>query len=298
MRFDDFKEEIQHRIKDYLPEQYKEAECSCEAILKNNGIHLTGLMVKLPTDRATAMIYLEDYYAAYESGKEIEGILADLAKIVPIHRPDLDNVIEDLFDVNIIRDKIVYRLINRETNEELLSEVPHRNIADLAVVYDILLKTEEERTATIQIRNEMMDRLGLTEKELHRLAEVNTPALRPLMFRSIEEMLPTVQSPKLHPDRLPMYVVTSRQMINSAAVLLYPEFDDVAIKRLGEYYILPSSTHEVIVVPKEGMEGRYLKQMVQEINRTMVTPEEYLSDNIYEIADKRIKIVETLEKVA
>ena len=53
--------------------------------------------------------------------------------------------------------------------------------------------------------------------------------------------------------------------------------------RLGaDYYVLPSSVHEVMIVPDDGgFDSGELEEMVREINATQVAPEEVLSDHIY-----------------
>ena len=51
----------------------------------------------------------------------------------------------------------------------------------------------------------------------------------------------------------------------------------------GDFYILPSSTHEVLIVPKDEMvDLKELEKMVQSVNQEMVAAEEFLSDHVYE----------------
>lgn len=52
---------------------------------------------------------------------------------------------------------------------------------------------------------------------------------------------------------------------------------------LGEnFYILPSSIHEVILLRESFAEdAEYLRWMIQEVNATEVAPEEILSDRAY-----------------
>ena len=50
-----------------------------------------------------------------------------------------------------------------------------------------------------------------------------------------------------------------------------------------EYYVLPSSIHETIIVPKNAsMNATELKNMVMEINGKEVSPDEVLTDSVYE----------------
>ena len=80
-----------------------------------------------------------------------------------------------------------------------------------------------------------------------------------------------------------MLVLTNNVQLNGAAALFYPGVMDQAAERLGgDFIVLPSSTHEVIMIPADGMtDFRSLEQMVKDINRSQVAPEERLSDHVY-----------------
>ena len=53
----------------------------------------------------------------------------------------------------------------------------------------------------------------------------------------------------------------------------------------GDYYILPSSIHELIVMPKDYAADLWaLEQTVRDVNRGPYVPEEeFLSDNVYRV---------------
>jgi hypothetical protein len=50
----------------------------------------------------------------------------------------------------------------------------------------------------------------------------------------------------------------------------------------SDIYILPSSIHEIILIPMESTDDKeHLQRMVVEINASQVPPEEVLSDRVY-----------------
>lgn len=81
----------------------------------------------------------------------------------------------------------------------------------------------------------------------------------------------------LPPDDGKMFVLTNSTKLNGAVELLNPKEMDEVMDKLGEdFFILPSSIHETIIVPKSaGMDFSELENMVQEINATQVEPEEH-----------------------
>ena len=82
---------------------------------------------------------------------------------------------------------------------------------------------------------------------------------------------------------VPMYVLTNVQKSLGAACILYRDMLKTCADRFGEaFYVLPSSVHEVILVPASAVENqKELIAMVRDINQTQVRDTEILSDNIY-----------------
>ena len=80
-----------------------------------------------------------------------------------------------------------------------------------------------------------------------------------------------------------MYVLTNSLRNYGAACLFYPHVLEMVGEMLKEdYYVLPSSVHEVIIVPEsKALDADEMSEMVVEINETQVEPEEVLSDHAY-----------------
>jgi len=79
-------------------------------------------------------------------------------------------------------------------------------------------------------------------------------------------------------------VLTNEQKLNGAAAILDDKMMDQIREKVGdEFFILPSSTHEVLIVPAEaGIGLEELESMVQEVNATQVAPQDRLSDHVYQ----------------
>ena len=81
--------------------------------------------------------------------------------------------------------------------------------------------------------------------------------------------------------------------MNGACVIQYPGFLDQAAKTLGgDFFVLPSSIHEVLLYQDDGTIGRKdLEDMVRSINQTEVAPADRLSDFVYHY-DSRERVFE------
>ena len=87
----------------------------------------------------------------------------------------------------------------------------------------------------------------------------------------------------LDEESCPMYILTNKERRYGAGTIFYPGIMEQAQKLLGDnFYILPSSIHECILIPEEGnYDQDRLSEMVAEINEQHVDAREVLSDQAY-----------------
>ena len=85
------------------------------------------------------------------------------------------------------------------------------------------------------------------------------------------------------PEKDKMYVLSNKLKNYGAACIAYPYILDMLAGVLKEnFYVLPSSVHEVIIVPESSrIRQSELERMVREINETQVPEEEILSNHAY-----------------
>lgn len=311
MKFHTFIFHIMQKIQEDMENQIK---ISIRDVTKNNSIVLTGLTFTQENINISPTIYLEEFYKDYEEGKSIERIVEEIKEIY--YNSKLEgNLNMDFFtDYQKAKKNIVYKLINYDKNKELLEEVPHRKYLDLAIVYYYLVDMKEFTNATILIHNKHMEKWETDENELYALAVKNTPKLLPVQFCGMMEVLKELSQDEIflsvkadeirctkeeeelrlllelhiRKDETGMYVLSNTSRLFGAAALLYPDMAEECARQLNaDYYILPSSVHEVILLPDEGQVTKEkLKQMVCEVNETQVEPEEVLSDFVYYFSRK------------
>ncbi len=260
-------------------------------VIKNNGCEMDGLVIMEKGKDIAPTIYLDSFYELYTNGENIKNIIR---QIEVIYEQNKNNV---TFDVNIlkhfdtIKDKIVYKVVNYRSNEKLLEQVPHKRILDLAVVFYCLLDNEYGRSATALIYNNNLKNWNVTIDDVYKAALKNTPDLLHSKISSMAALFEkcgvNVDGEEVDlKDYVPsdMYVLTNESKLNGAACILYENvLYDFAQKLGADLYILPSSVHEVILLPKLAMfEKDELVNMVKEVNTEGVAADEVLSDHVYE----------------
>ena len=307
MTFDEFKQEVVEKIKDFLPVEYQNAEVSIQDVIKNNDTHLSGLTIRKEDTGISPTLYLNDYFEAMENGEHsMNGILTRIADTyAQAAEHDIaksaEDIVKNITDYEETKDKIVPRVVNREANEERLKELPHKDVGDdLAVTYHVDLGNDGDGSMSVAISNQMMEKYGVSIDELHDQACANMEKLTPTQIKGMQDTLMEMMIPgyadmseeekntqayemgfdRQEPEA--MYVISNSEKTFGAAALLDADAMDKIEQQIGEFYILPSSVHECILVPKtDEMDLATLENMVQEVNATQVAPNEVLSDHVY-----------------
>ncbi len=295
MNFEEFKDNVVENIKDYLPERFENADVTLQDVTKNNDRQLTGLIVRTEDSNITPTIYLEDFFRQYEEGADMDTLLQKIADIRVEHEAPEHLDANKLMDLDEVRDHITCKLLNADMNKEYLSNKPHRLEEDLAVVYYVDLGGDSTGHMSAPITDHLLDSYGIDIPELDQIAMDNL-AKSDIEFKTMREVLVEMMFPD-GPDEndprmamLPpeeetpsMYVLTNAEKMNGANCILDAKtMEEISEKVGGDFYILPSSLHEVIILPDTPeMDKDTLEHMVQDINAGQVAPEDRLSDHVY-----------------
>lgn len=254
--------------------------------LKNNGTRRIGLTIFQKGTNISPTIYLEEYYQQYQNGRDLDEIAHSIINLYHEVKFEHSWEVSQVQNFELAKPQIVYRLIHFQKNEILLKDIPHVPYMDLAIVFYLLLETTEKGAATILITNEMMNYWKVSLEQLYPIAMKNAPlSLRAEckpMHTVIRELL---REPPQEEDMEEscMFVLSNQYRHFGAACMLYDRVLEDIGNQLGEdYYILPSSIHEVIILPTScSLNHDELNEMVLEINDTQVSEEDVLSDHAY-----------------
>ena len=304
MKFDEFKEAVVSKIREFLPETFANADVRLNVVTKNNDLQLTGLVINAGNSNVAPTIYLESFFDAYEKGEDINEILRKIADTRVTHEFGDNFEVGEITDFERCKGKIVPRLIGKKWNNELLRTRPYKEAADLAITYCIMLGEDDNGTMSVPITNDLMISWGVTVDDLHELAITNMEDITPFEFALMSSVIGHMLLDEFPQDMTEeekeqalsdfgfmdeaMFVLTNRQKMYGAAALLSKSTMTDIIKKIGkDFFILPSSVHEVLVVPATpDMEALMLKNMVCEVNETQVSPEDRLSDSVYIYTEK------------
>lgn len=262
-------------------------------VMKNNGTELDGITIMEKDKNIAPTIYINSFYDRYRKGVSLKAVVSEIIRIYNQNKNSI-NINADYFEnYENVRKTIVYKLVNYQKNKKLLEDVPYKRVLDLAVVFYCLIEQRKGVSATALIHNEHLRIWNVTEDEIYNDALKNTPVLLAGSIVPMSKILSEIAgtAPVDNDEKVCeytgediLYVLTNSSRVNGAACILY----DNLLKKFAndvhsDLYILPSSVHEVIIVPKKNaFDKSELADMVREVNEQGVSQDEILSDNVYE----------------
>ena len=211
-------------------------------------------------------------------------------------------------DYEEIRKRLMVKLVDLEDGQEYLADKVYTVHGDFAATYAVILYEDDEGCISTAVTELQMKIWGISPEQLHQDAILADKARIPVMKNLYMLTMPEIYAPEgnvnlltegaqYHPMEMPPLCLTNRFYRNGASLILHGDI----LKRIGEvlgsnYYVLPSSVHEVILVPDtEKLDPEELSLMVREINEEQVAPDERLSDKV-QYYDRKTALLENAEK--
>lgn len=259
--------------------------------IKNNNTVYHSLLFNKQHSNLSPVIHLNGYYQELQDGESFNQIAADIYSLYQKSKnvPSVD--VDALFAFEQIKDKIVYRLVNYKRTEAQLRQVPHIHFMDLAIVFYIQLEANANTCSSIQIENDHLKLWEKTTEDIYAYARKNTCRIFPANMESMlsvmkkfipdEEYWENMNEECFHvPD---FQVLTNKMQQYGASCILYDHMlESISQKLLDNYYIIPSSTHEVLILAESVADQcGPLSEIIQDVNRTQVANEEILADHPY-----------------
>ena len=243
-------------------------------------------------------INLDQIEEALDRGMPYEEILDNTVNAIISGLSDeninsIKGLTADALSYDAAKANLAIDIVSVKGHEDILNKVPHRIMEDLAAVYRIIVSMSDECHGSVLITNRMLESMGVTREQLIADAEAVAPRSRPMRICSMTDMFRELMKKDDTPeevidmlipeDGIPLYVATVEDNIQGAGILAYPEFFSTAAEYMGgDFFILPSSVHELLLLRDTGETSvEDLKSMVTSVNAGCVAPKDRLTDNVY-----------------
>lgn len=246
--------------------------------VKNNGEKLRGIAFQKDDMQLAPVCYFKNIQNMEDVEKQVEwmkNVVQNSFK-ESVHRLE-----KELFNGSWehMKDKIVFRLVKKKGNEEFLKDVVYKEVLDLALVFYILLENEGF-SGSISITKSLLKELKMNEQEIYETAKKNTPLLLPPEFTDMEMIIKSYTGQET--ESCGMYVLRNTSESYGAGTILYEGILEKIAEQVKEnFYIIPSSIHECIIVGESSTDKESLDCMVRQINAIALEREDVLENHAY-----------------
>lgn len=263
---------------------------------KSNGILRTGIVFLDLTKGMSysPIIYLDDAWTEYLNGRMSCSDAAEM--VVNAYEEAMKHSFacaDDYLTKEFILSNVYMQIVNTKRNRSYLSDVPHKEIFNLSMFYRCHISSNASGQASFVVTNNMLKTAEINEDELCEAALINTKQKFPIicgsMYDFTKELDPTIG--ENFKDN-PMFVMTNHNRQWGANGILYPEYFEILANTINDdLIVIPSSVHELILLPANKVSVEEANTLLNEINPTL-DDEDYLGDRVfyYNKEDKTLKI--------
>lgn len=291
MNYDDFKQAFKAEV--MLRVGGPDVEFRDHEVHKINQTR-EALSIRPAGSNIATQIYYEDFYRGYQDGASIASLAEDAVRNMDLffgRMPDVPEISHAFMEENLY-----LTVMNPEMNKAYLADVPCDRLEDMAVVPRVRINDE----TSFVVKDWMMNMYGFSKESLFKAARANMDRQDYRCFSLsgfVSDFFMTEPEPSPSDN---VYVLTNMTAVDGAAAILSDKAMKEARDKVGEdFFILPSSRHEVILVPRSSsLTVADLTDMVMQANRTVVEDKDLLSDHVYRYNSSKgtIKMIEPIEE--
>lgn len=277
MEYNEFKNLLVEAVQENVGPEKK---VYLKTVKKCNGIMREGITYEYEDSRelisGVPIVYLDDLYEYYEEEEDLADIITCVVNA--FMKAELPKEVYDIQNWKVHKNNVFMKLLNSKYNLHMLDSLVHKEFLDLSIIFSVNLGG-----ACMDITKQILETWNVTEEELYQTALDNMKS-KGCVIADLKAFLPPMMTVG-EDDSSYMFVVTNENRIYGASEILHAErLQEFAEAQDSNMYILPSSRHEMLLIPDDGdVSLEVLQKTVYEINHdsSVMRWEDYLSDSVY-----------------
>ena len=294
----DFYEYVRDNIKDYLPPSFEQADITITRKVKHNDQMVDILLINTG-EKVVPNINLDELYGLYQQGYTLgqcTGVAADFFIENQELSAEEKRYVDMVYSYEAVKEKLQIRLCDPEENRQSLQGKVHTRQGVYEATYYVNLMEDGYTGTGFMVTDSLLDLWQINKETLHKdalKADEKRGAflmeLDPLQLLLTDRGFLEQNNLLLHPQkadlglmRFPGFVLTSTMPRYGAGVILQEDVQEKVGQVVGgNYFLLPSSLHEWIIIPEEmGLPVEEMTAMVRDVNEKEVGVKDRLSDKV------------------
>lgn len=190
----------------------------------------------------------------------------------------------EIINYEFAKKHLALRLINRKSNAKRLRDIPHKNFLDMAVVVQMFFVSGESNGRSVEVSYQLLDMWGVSFEEVYDEAYGNFLKEESVLSKMQDVLKELGYDAVMGKPAEDMYILTNeRKFFGAVHILRTDILDELARKHSSDILVLPSSVHEMILIPVWDAASilETATRLVQNVNQEIVDPKEVLSDHAY-----------------
>lgn len=251
-----------------------------EQVVHKNNKNLHGIIIRRQGYLVAPVFYYEDFYEAYKKGTTIEQCIYKMIDFVSERVFPNESLSRIFTSWEGMKELLFVKLINFKKNKEQLMRIPHKAFGDMAVVVQIYLDDPIIGKGAVMVDDALIDTWGIETKTLFDTAFEN---MKRYHIRTVNLLDYDKEDHECDKEVPEIYVVSYDAPFPGAAAMLQTQYlKEFATTRESDFYILPVSVHEILMIQKkEGIIPDMLINMLQGINTDAHLSDCMLSEEVF-----------------
>ena len=262
-------------------EDFEGVRAETKEVSKANGVKLIGIVLTEEGSNVSPTIYVDEMY---DSDMNVEDAVDEVMRAYYKGRLDGSLNLDWLTDYEQAKGKLVACLYNASNADAfpVNRSAKRYGFEDLIITARVKVNLPTGQ-GSVLVKPELLDRWGVTKSVVidQALRNVSKDFSIKSMAQVMAEMMGCDIDDLPIPSDEMLYVLTNREKIHGAIAAIAAR-KELAKRFPNGYTVLPSSIHEVLIVPYiDNSEG--FSSMVQDVNNECVDAQEVLGNHAYVI---------------
>lgn len=250
------------------------------------------IFLHTPADVFSPLIPLDPLFSAFREGASLYEIGSRILKIYAMETIYPLCAAEDFPGKKAFLDGLSLKPVSMQHSTRYLQTLPHYNCYKIAFFFMVHVPNGCEMLGDAPVSFELLRHFGLSSGSALSAALRNLQYSSPAVILPLHDYLETLSgSDQAMRYRLSgsaslllhnkYHVLTTRNGEYGANALLYPGLPEELYRSYGEYYLLPSSVHELLLLPKDKtINPSELRFHLRRVNRSLCHTMMVLSDDL------------------